>query len=55
MADTLTNVFGGFIDFIMAIIQYITDLVAFFRAQNDGEDPEVPEFPFFGKDEAEGE
>lgn len=56
MADTLTNVFGGFIDFIMGIIQYITDLVAYFRAQNDGkEDVELPELPFFKDNEAEGE
>ena len=34
-----------FIGFIMSIIKYITDLVAYFRAKNDGkEDAQPPKF-----------
>ena len=36
----------SFISFIMSIIRYITDLVAYFRARNDGdENAEQPSFP----------
>ena len=36
----------GFIGFIMDLIKYFQDLVAYFRAKNDGkEDAVMPEFP----------
>ena len=39
----------GFINFIMGLIKYFQDLVAYFRAKNDGkEDAVMPEFPTFG-------
>ena len=35
----------AFVNFIMGIIKYITDLVAYFRAKNDGDENAVaPEF-----------
>lgn len=43
--DFLTN----FVNWIKAIVQYIQDLVAYFRAKNDGdEDATAPTFPSFG-------
>lgn len=33
-----------FIGFIMNVIKYIQDLVAYFRAKNEGKDPEEPKF-----------
>ncbi len=39
----------GFINFIMALVKYFQDLVAYFRAKNDGkEDAVMPEFPKLG-------
>ena len=38
------NIFAGFIDFIMNIINYIKELVGYFRATNDGKDAELPDF-----------
>ena len=39
----------AFVNFIMGIIRYIQDLVAYYRAKNDGkEDAVMPEFPKFG-------
>ena len=38
----------AFINFITNFVKYITDLVAYFRAKNDGkEDAVAPEFPKF--------
>lgn len=45
--DALT----GFVDFIMGIINFIKDVVAYYRAQNDGKEAEFPAFPTFGKKE----
>lgn len=41
----MDNIFGKFVEFIMAMIKYIQDLVGYFRAKNDGKDSEQPEFP----------
>ena len=39
----------AFVSFITSIVKYITDLVAYFRAKNDGkEDAVMPAFPTFG-------
>lgn len=52
----MEEIFTNFIGFIKGIINYITELVAYFRAKNDGkEDVEMPTFPSFGNDEAAGE
>ncbi len=48
MADTVTNVFGGFINFIMGLIKYIQELDKYFRDTNDGKDVEMPDFPALG-------
>lgn len=49
MPDAVNNALNGFIGFIMNIIKYITDLVAYFRAKNDGdEDAKMPDFPTLG-------
>lgn len=48
MADQVTNIFGGFIDFIMGIIEFIKELVGYFRATNDGKDAELPTWPSIG-------
>ena len=40
--------FNGFIGFIMGMIKYIQDLVAYFRAKNEGKDVEMPELPSIG-------
>ena len=38
----------AFVNYITSIVKYITDLVAYFRAKNDGkEDAVMPEFPRF--------
>lgn len=42
----------AFVEFILNIINYIRDLVAYFRAKNDGkEDVEMPTFPTIAKEE----
>lgn len=37
----------GFVDFIMQLITFIKDIVAYYRAKNDGKEAEMPEFPSF--------
>jgi hypothetical protein len=38
----------GFGNYLMGLIKYFQDLVAYFRAKNDGkEDAVMPEFPRF--------
>ena len=34
------------LNFINAMIQYIKDLVSYFRSKNDGNDPDMPEFNY---------
>ena len=41
-------IMDAFVNYITSIVKYITDLVAYFRAKNDGkEDAVMPEFPRF--------
>ncbi len=44
----MEDFFGKFVAFIMAMVKYIQDLVGYFRAKNDGLNPEQPEFPSVG-------
>jgi|LSQX01.3.fsa_nt_gb hypothetical protein len=37
----------AFIAFIQAFIQFLKDIVAYFRALGDGEDASFPSFPSF--------
>ena len=38
----------GFINYITGLVKYFQDLLAYFRAKNDGkEDAVMPEFPRF--------
>ena len=44
-ALVMGDMFSGFIGFIMSMIKYIQDLVAYFRAKNEGKDAQMPELP----------
>ena len=46
--EIMEDFFGKFVAFIMAMVKYIQDLVGYFRAKNDGLNPEQPEFPSVG-------
>lgn len=39
------DMLNNFIGFIMNLIKYVQDLVAYFRAKNEGKDAPMPEFP----------
>ncbi|MBQ7687820.1 MAG: hypothetical protein IJT27_01250 [Clostridia bacterium] len=46
---------GKITEFIQAIIQYLKNVVAYFRAKNEGKEAELPEFPFSFGDKEETE
>ena len=41
----IVDMLNNFIGFIMNMIKYVQDLVAYFRAKNEGKDAVMPEFP----------